>query len=53
VRLTLPPTELARVAGQLGPGMPAEAFLRTSDRTVLSYLLGPLEAQLSHAFRED
>jgi HlyD family secretion protein len=33
--------------------MPAEAFLRTADRTVLSYLLGPLAAQLSHAFRED
>jgi HlyD family secretion protein len=55
VRITLPPEELARLpAGQtLVAGMPAEAFLRTTDRTVLSYLLGPLEAQLNHAFRED
>jgi HlyD family secretion protein len=55
VRLTLPASEIARLpAGQhLIAGMPAEAFLRTADRTVLSYLIGPLEAQLSHAFRED
>ena len=55
VRIALPPSELARLpAGQhLVAGMPADAFLRTADRTVLSYLIGPLEAQLSHAFRED
>lgn len=55
LRLNLEPSEIARLpAGQhLTAGMPAEAFLRTADRTVLSYLIGPLEAQLSHAFRED
>ncbi|MGV3491931.1 MAG: HlyD family type I secretion periplasmic adaptor subunit [Devosia sp.] len=55
VRLALPASEIARLpTGQrLVAGMPAEAFLRTADRTVLSYLIGPLEAQLSHAFRED
>jgi HlyD family secretion protein len=55
IRMNLAETELARLPNQqhLVPGMPAEAFLRTADRTVLSYLLGPLAAQLSHAFRED
>lgn len=55
IRLKLAESELARLPHQqhLVPGMPAEAFLRTADRTVLSYLLGPLAAQLSHAFRED
>ena len=55
VRIGLPESEVRRLPqGQhLVAGMPAEAFLRTADRTVLSYLLGPLTAQLSHAFRED
>ena len=55
VRVALPPSELARLPhGQhLVPGMPAEAFMRTADRTVLSYLVGPMAAQLSRVFRED
>lgn len=55
IRMKLSEEELARLPNHqhLVPGMPAEAFLRTADRTVLSYLLGPLAAQLSHAFRED
>lgn len=55
IRVSLPETELARLPhGQhLVAGMPAEAFFRTADRTVLSYLVGPMATQLSHAFRED
>jgi len=55
VRINLPTDQIARLpAGQhLVPGMPAEAFLRTADRTALSYLVGPMATQLSHAFRED
>ncbi|WP_439601612.1 HlyD family type I secretion periplasmic adaptor subunit [Devosia sp.] len=55
IRMKLSEAELARLPeGQhVTAGMPAEVFLRTADRTVLSYLLGPLAAQLSHAFRED
>lgn len=55
IRMNLTEAELARLPNQqhLVPGMPAEAFLRTADRTVLTYLMGPLAAQLSHAFRED
>jgi HlyD family secretion protein len=38
---------------ELKPGMPVEVFFRTSDRTVLSYLLKPLTDQINRAFRED
>lgn len=34
------------------PGMPVEAYLRTQDRTPLSYLTQPLTAYFSRAFRE-
>jgi HlyD family secretion protein len=37
---------------RLVPGMPAEVFIRTEDRTVLSYLARPIENQMSRAFRE-
>ncbi|MEP5622832.1 MAG: hypothetical protein ABJP82_09660 [Hyphomicrobiales bacterium] len=45
--------ELERLGGrQLLPGMPAEAFLTTQERTILSYLLKPVLDQISHAMRE-
>lgn len=34
------------------PGMPVEAYLRTDDRTPLSYLLKPFTDYLARAFRE-
>lgn len=34
------------------PGMPADAFIRTSDRTPLAYLTGPLVDYFVRAFRE-
>ncbi|WP_339108414.1 HlyD family type I secretion periplasmic adaptor subunit [Thioclava sp. GXIMD4216] len=34
------------------PGMPVEAYLRTTDRTPLSYILAPFMSYLEHAFRE-
>ncbi len=34
------------------PGMPVEAFLRTSDRTPLAYLVKPLSDYFTKAFRE-
>ena len=37
----------------LVPGMPADTFIQTGDRTVLSYLIDPLTRQISQAFRED
>ncbi len=36
----------------LVPGMPADAFIRTADRTPLSYLLKPLTDYFTRAFRE-
>lgn len=54
VRIELSEVELARLPDDVAlvPGMPAEAFIRTDDRTVLSYLIHPLADQISHTFRE-
>ena len=54
VDLAVPATELARLGDQgLMPGMPISAYLVTSSRSVLTYLLQPLTSQLDLAFRED
>ena len=37
----------------LVPGMPAETFIQTADRTVLSYLMKPLTDNMRRVFRED
>jgi len=34
------------------PGMPVEAFIRTADRTPISYLTQPLTDYLARSFRE-
>ena len=54
IRVSLPPTEVARLGdnNKLIPGMPVEAFVQTGDRTMLSYLLKPLNDQLMRSFRE-
>ena len=54
VRIAVPPRELARL-GKLAlvPGMPAEAFIQTGERTVISYLVKPLRDQINRAFREE
>jgi len=53
IRVTMPPDEIARLGeSKLIPGMPAEAFVQTGDRTMLSYLIKPLSDQLMRAFRE-
>ena len=46
--------EVTRLPEQtiLIPGMPVEAYIRTSDRAPLVYLLKPLTDYLSKAFRE-
>lgn len=52
-RLALDPETTPRwVFDRMLPGMPVEVFVRTSDRTVLSYLLKPLNDSLRRAFRE-
>ena len=53
VRIDLPPKEVLRLGRlQLIPGMPAEVFLETESRTMLSYLFKPVTDQLSRMFRE-
>ena len=37
----------------LAPGMPAEAFIATSERTVMRYLFRPIEDSLARALREE
>ena len=37
---------------RLAPGMPAEVYITTGERTVLDYLLSPLYDSLRRAFRE-
>ena len=53
IRVSLPVAEVARLGDvKLIPGMPVEAFVQTGDRTMLSYLIKPLNDQLMRAFRE-
>ncbi|MGZ5906096.1 MAG: HlyD family type I secretion periplasmic adaptor subunit [Reyranella sp.] len=52
VRIQIPDSELARMDG-LHPvaGMPVEAFIETSPRTVMSYLVKPMLEQVDRTFR--
>jgi HlyD family secretion protein len=53
IKVSLPATEVSRLGKlQLVPGMPAEVFLQTGSRTMLSYLFKPMTDQLSRMFRE-
>ena len=46
--------ELAKLEGQpLLPGMPVEAFIKTEERSPLSYLVNPLMGYFYRAFREE
>jgi HlyD family secretion protein len=53
IRVSMPAEEVARLGDvKLIPGMPVEAFVQTGERTLLSYLIKPLNDQLMRAFRE-
>jgi HlyD family secretion protein len=53
VRIMLSEEERRRLAGlQLVSGMPAEVFMQTGSRTMLSYLFKPIVDQLNRAFVE-
>jgi HlyD family secretion protein len=53
VRIMLPEEERRRLAGlQLSSGMPAEVFMQTGSRTMLSYLFKPILDQFQRAFVE-
>lgn len=52
-RIAIGPDELARLGDvRLVPGMPVEAFIKTAERTVGSYLTKPMFDQVARAFRE-
>jgi len=52
VRILVPDSELARLDGlRLVAGMPVEVFMQTAPRTVLSYLVKPMQDQIAKAFR--
>ena len=53
VRVDVSEGEIARLGDlQIVPGMPVEAFIRTKDRTVLSYLFKPLTDHVMRTFRD-
>jgi HlyD family secretion protein len=54
IRVSMPPDEVARLGSdnKLVPGMPVEAFVQTGERTMMSYLMKPLNDQLMRSFRE-
>jgi HlyD family secretion protein len=52
VRVAADAAELANLKDlKLVPGMPVEAFIKTGERTALSYLTKPLADQMNRAFR--
>jgi len=52
--ITIPADQIARLEGlELVPGMPAEAFISTGERTAISYLLKPLSDSFRRALREE
>jgi HlyD family type I secretion membrane fusion protein len=53
VRLTFDLAQLSpNERSVLSPGMPAEAFIATDERTMMRYLFRPIEDSLARAFRE-
>ncbi|BBF92923.1 HlyD family type I secretion periplasmic adaptor subunit [Blastochloris tepida] len=53
VRVTLPASEVAKLGElKLVPGMPAEVFVQTGERTALQYLMKPLHEQIARTFIE-
>jgi len=53
-RIEIPAQEIARIgaAHKLVPGMPAEVYIETVTRSILSYFLKPLTDAMSRSFRD-
>jgi epimerase transport system membrane fusion protein len=45
--------ELEKLNWQLRPGMPAEAYIQTKERTMADYIMRPFRLLLARAFNED
>jgi HlyD family secretion protein len=52
IHVDLAEEELKLLQVKLMPGMPAECFIRTADRTILSYVTKPLMDQVGRSFRD-
>lgn len=54
LRVRITPEEIAKLPPKitLYPGMPAEVFLITEERTMLEYLFYPIQSSFNRAFRE-
>ncbi|MFN6953816.1 MAG: HlyD family type I secretion periplasmic adaptor subunit [Acetobacteraceae bacterium] len=53
VRIAIPEEQAARLpGGPLRPGMPAEALIRTGERSLARYMIQPLLDSFHRAFRE-
>lgn len=53
VRVRIAKEELSKLGNlKLVPGMPAEVFVNTGERTALSYLMKPLTDSLSRSFKD-
>ncbi|MCB8823039.1 HlyD family type I secretion periplasmic adaptor subunit [Microvirga rosea] len=52
-RVSLNPQEISKVHDFAPtPGMPAEVYIKTADRTFIEYLLQPIRDSMARAFRE-
>ena len=52
-RVRLNPADVAKLHGFVPmPGMPAEVYIKTSERTFFQYLTRPIKDSMSRAFRE-
>ncbi len=53
-RVEIPPAEFTRIGAshRLVPGMPAEVYIETASRSILSYFLKPLIDAMSRSFRD-
>lgn len=52
--ITIPESELHKITGvTLVPGMPADGYIRTGERTIGSYLMKPVLDQFQRALREE
>jgi len=53
IKIMVPPKEINKLSAEkLVPGMPAEIFINTGERTAFQYLTEPLVGQFRRAFRE-
>ena len=53
-RVEIPATEIDRIASahKLVPGMPAEVYIQTASRSILSYFMKPLVDAMARSFRD-